>query len=339
MANKHLIGKQIIELVVSSSENIYEMQQKMSELVWKDLVPELSNLFDSIVGEDEVVRIDCIQLDLGSINLDKTYSKSEIVTKIVSLLEEKIIEKLQHYKEKNLAFKSENKRQAKKLTGLEKNMLFNEKEKLLKKYLKGKSKEHTPVGYSEAQTEQTEQSTTHQLLRRYYFDVWLHWLEKGALPSYGIVPEKNWMELVLETLAVDSYAIELLENKVRKHPIALERLVLQHNVADLKSLVELYTTISQTKLLTLFQELKQVFSKEASGVNSLSYRELEISAWKVIFENVILERKKLDSIALGVEMIKIPALKRVFRKKLSGVNPSSYEELETLILGRKFLKT
>ncbi len=327
MANKHLIGKQVLELAVSSSDDQYAMQQKMSELVWKDLLPELSKLFDKIVGEDEVIRLGYLELDLGIIQLqDKNTDK--IVAKIVRLLNEKIKVKLQQYSEKSTTQKTGNHPLNKRHSGLAKEHGANEKEKIVQQYLQKTSTNDTQDSHQELQPKTNKR----QLLRRYYFDLWLHWLEKGVLPPYAIAPEDNWIELVLETLAVDLDATVLLENKLRKHPIAFKRLVLQHTSKDLTSLVELYTTIAQARLLDFFNELQEVFSKNSLRLKSLNYRALEISAWKLVFDKVILQRKKLDSTALAVTIIKLTALHKLLPElhKISKSKPKTYPLLQEL---------
>ena len=87
MANSHLIGKQIMELEISSSKNAYAIQQAISDLVWNALVPEMNRLFDSMVGGDEVIRLDKIELDLGEISLQEGNTNA-IVDQLVKLLEE-----------------------------------------------------------------------------------------------------------------------------------------------------------------------------------------------------------------------------------------------------------
>lgn len=87
MVNKHLIGKQVWELSISSSRNAYAIQQKVSEMVWKELAPELSALFDRIASKNEVITLDKIELDIGTIDLTKE-TKTEIINKIVKSLED-----------------------------------------------------------------------------------------------------------------------------------------------------------------------------------------------------------------------------------------------------------
>lgn len=311
MKNKHLIGKQVLELEVNSSDEVYGIQQRMSTFLWYDLLPELNNLFDSIVSKNQVLRIDKIELDIGYINLNSEDSTGEIVIKIIGLLEQKIKEQLKIFHSENKDWELRNKNQTKNFSSLKKEILYSDRERILKKYLKEKFN----TNKENLDEEQSLNKKSHQLLRRYYFDLWLHWLEKGILPSYSMEPEENWMELVLETLALDIDAVMLLENKLKNYPVVLQRLSLQHRLEDLISIVELYTAISQTKLIDLFKELKQFFNEQPFQSRLISYRELEITAWKLIFKNVILKRKKLNSMALGTQVIRHPLVK-TFRKEL-----------------------
>src|SRR5690606_19832321 len=106
---------------------------------------------------------------------------------------------------------------------------------------------------------------------QHYFEVWLYWLRKGMLPSYTMPPQSNWIEFVLETLALNSDAVLALENIIKKHPIVLDRLILQHYPKDLKSITELYTGFSQSGLLVFFEELKIIY-KTLAIKEKVSYR-------------------------------------------------------------------
>ncbi len=88
MANSHVIGKQLWELQLSSSEDAYAIQQQISEMVWKALVPELNVMFDRMAGEDEVVILDRVVIDIGTIG-SKAMDTGEIVNRILHDLEDR----------------------------------------------------------------------------------------------------------------------------------------------------------------------------------------------------------------------------------------------------------
>ncbi|WP_010177191.1 contractile injection system tape measure protein [Aquimarina agarilytica] len=301
MANNHLIGKQILELEVKASDPVYSMQQHLSELVWNVLLPELSKLFDRLVSENEVVSIDSITLNIGEINLSNAATINNIVNKIVALLTQEIKNKLKEVRgnKKDVSRSaSKNERGINEPSFLrELQLSAKEKEAYLKQYLKEKSTEKDAV-------EVIQDNNKHQSIRRYYFELWLHWLQKGTFKSYTILPESNWLELVLETLAVDINAVSALKKVVAKYPMALQRLILQHTTKNLISIVELYTTISQTKLIEFFKELNILFKEPALKLVFTNYRAFEIKAWQLIFECVILQREKMNTISLGIHVIR-----------------------------------
>ena len=301
MANNHLIGKQILELEVKASDPVYSMQQHLSELVWNVLLPELNKLFDRLVNENEVVSIDSITLNIGEINLNNAAGINDVVNKIVALLAREIKNKLKEVKGNKEAIPGS---ASKDEMGInepsflrELQLSAKEKEAYLKQYLKEKSTEKDAV-------EVTQDNNKHQSIRRYYFELWLHWLQKGTFKSYTILPESNWLELVLETLAVDTNAVSTLKKVVAKYPMALQRLILQHTTKNLISIVELYTAISQTKLIQFFKELNGLFNEPALKLVFINYRAFEIKAWQLIFECVILQREKMNTISLGIHVIR-----------------------------------
>ncbi len=304
-ANTHLIGKQVLALEINAANDAYAIQQKMSELVHKKLIPALSDLFDTLISDTQVVLLDSVTIDIGSIQLDGDY-EDKIIHKIMELLEKTIKDKLDNttYEEDVSRFKHIDKPQ--KPQRLHSDFSSQEKE-LDSDNDYGK---HSHISKKEKQIDRDDVVTQNknQSLRRHYFDLWLYWLEKGRLPSYTIQPEEDWMPLILETLGLDIDAITILKHTLRNHPIAKKRLILQHTAKDLKSIVELYTGFSQTWLLDLCKEIKYVLEVVSLKSTSTDYRVLEIDIWQHIFKTVILDRKKLDSFSLGVQVIKLPSI-------------------------------
>lgn len=64
----HIIDKQIIELNIPQREGAYEMQQEIS-LTYRDhILPRLEELFDQLVDKDTVIRLDSLELELGTLD-------------------------------------------------------------------------------------------------------------------------------------------------------------------------------------------------------------------------------------------------------------------------------
>lgn len=81
---KHLIGKEKLEITVSDRTAGISLQNAISEIVKYSLNPALDRLFSSISTNDETVRIDSLTIDLGTI------SSSDLDQRLVPLAVQEI---------------------------------------------------------------------------------------------------------------------------------------------------------------------------------------------------------------------------------------------------------
>ena len=65
---KHIINRQVLELTIPERGRAQPIQNKISEIVKYKLQPALDNLFSKLTTADEIVRIDKIVIDLGTIS-------------------------------------------------------------------------------------------------------------------------------------------------------------------------------------------------------------------------------------------------------------------------------
>ncbi|MDT7828240.1 contractile injection system tape measure protein [Pricia sp. S334] len=259
MDNGHLIGKQVMELEIRDSKNSYALQQRVSDLVWNALVPEMERLFDRLVAPDEIVRLSRLELDLGVISLEKKEMK-DLVARIIGLMEARCTEAIQRTTREDRTSRTERLR---------------------------------PV---------------HQPIRGHHFNLWLYWLEHGSLPPYAVAPRPDWLNGVLETLALEDGAIEQLRSLAKDRPLVLHRLVLQHDLEILKSLVELYTGHSQTDLPDFFRELRSWRAGWRAKARQPAWRTLETELWKSVFQQVVLRRAKPSGSDLMQTLVRHPEL-------------------------------
>lgn len=75
----HLIHKQTIDLQVNSNQNAYKLQHAVSQRYWDKVVPALEAVFDKVIGTDEWVKIEQLELNLGQLTskelLNETFIK------------------------------------------------------------------------------------------------------------------------------------------------------------------------------------------------------------------------------------------------------------------------
>jgi hypothetical protein len=66
---QHIIKKQIIQLQLDGKQDAFHIQHLISEYYWKEVIPILQKVFDSISKPGEIIRMDQLEIDLGVISL------------------------------------------------------------------------------------------------------------------------------------------------------------------------------------------------------------------------------------------------------------------------------
>ncbi|TPN83945.1 contractile injection system tape measure protein [Aquimarina algicola] len=316
MANTHLIGKQIMHLEVNSSKNPHELQQKMSQLVWTTLTPKLNALFDTLVGENEVIRFDTIEIDIGYFDLENL-DVTKMINTIIDLLEKEIRDRLFTREGMSRSFRRKENNDISNSFNHSRNN-FSVKDHSKDRFKKHKDRFQSGTDHKTTNDKALSTLEKRQSLQDYHFTAWLHWLEKGNLPSYSILPNEDWIVSVLEILATETIAILKLAEKIKEHPLALQRLILQHSRKDLQSIVEVYTGLTQKQVSQFFEELEIIFkSSFVQEKLKTSFRALEIKLWKQIFEMVILKREKKDSISIHIALLSY--LKKIYKNDFETV--------------------
>ncbi len=91
---QHLINKQVIELGLSPKINAFNLQQLVSNHYHNDVLPLLEQVFDELSNEDEILKIDHLEIDLGRFSeseLQQNKWDQKILTEIKRQLYKKII--------------------------------------------------------------------------------------------------------------------------------------------------------------------------------------------------------------------------------------------------------
>jgi hypothetical protein len=65
--NRHRIQRQTLELAVGTLAEAPAVQQTLARPFWDAVVPELEKVFDRAAGPDELLRLDRLELDLGTV--------------------------------------------------------------------------------------------------------------------------------------------------------------------------------------------------------------------------------------------------------------------------------
>lgn len=134
---------------------------------------------------------------------------------------------------------------------------------------------------------------------------WLTFLETGRMPepepSSGLALHRN----VLDTLGLDSSAVEQLRNLLLRSPIAFDRLVLQHDGLFLEKVLVLYTGHDQTGIRQGMEEIKAILMKKLPVAFS-NARQLEVFCWRAVLRRVVLQRHKMEPDSLLAYLLGLP---------------------------------
>jgi hypothetical protein len=85
---KHIVNRQVLELTIRERTKSASIQNKISKVVRQKLYPALDSVFSKISGNGEIVRIDKLVIDLGTISEKEL--ENGLVEKAVKEIEEKI---------------------------------------------------------------------------------------------------------------------------------------------------------------------------------------------------------------------------------------------------------
>lgn len=140
--------------------------------------------------------------------------------------------------------------------------------------------QHWLAGFQQALTEQLRKTITDQLQaknsRQQYSPVlqaagqWLYYMEHGVLPwSISSIPD-GWLDKVLQALATDINSIDKLRNLIKSQEAVLLRIIRQHDLGFITTLIKVITAKQQADLTPVIKELEIIFAAIAKGPEAAS---------------------------------------------------------------------
>lgn len=137
------------------------------------------------------------------------------------------------------------------------------------------------------------------------FVKWLFFLEHGRLPWNGLsVKNPIQIEAVMERLSFSYTALQQFKALLWKMPLALERLVLQHEPKQLKTLFAICVPSTAIQPLQLAKEANQVINI-AKQIDSQPFKaeikpkNIVSTLWKWAFQRVFVQANNCDAADLA----------------------------------------
>ena len=220
----HIIRRQLLELTLDGHQPPFDLQNRLSDQYYQSLLPVLEKWFDQLAGEDEVMFIDRLVLDLGE------FSRRDFDDR---LLKQRLIEKLSSPDITRTVGGADGGRET--------------------------AAGGSGRAASGARSRGAKGGGVQRLSTRHNaFEQWISYMEKGYLPWSLLRVTPEWENKVLETLATDYPAITRVRSLLTNQPATLTRIALQHDDMFLMRLTEILTTVVQSPLPQTLQELRRL---------------------------------------------------------------------------------
>lgn len=84
----HIIQKQNIEVTFSSGKNANALQDKIKNIYYEKIIPQLDSLFSGFIKEDIIIRVDKLDIDLGQIHEDDL--EKQLTEKIIVAVKQQL---------------------------------------------------------------------------------------------------------------------------------------------------------------------------------------------------------------------------------------------------------
>ncbi|MDZ8055898.1 MAG: contractile injection system tape measure protein [Aulosira sp. ZfuVER01] len=89
---RHIIGRTVLELDTGRIADVWSLQEDVSRLFQQQGVPEIERLFDELVRDGEVIRLDRVEVEIGSV--DRRFLADEFIGNLLRSLRQTLGDRL-----------------------------------------------------------------------------------------------------------------------------------------------------------------------------------------------------------------------------------------------------
>lgn len=90
----HVIKKQIFDLQITHQSDAFDLQQQVSSLLWRELLPRMDQLFDELCPENQHIYIDSLTIDLGNVT-ENDLSSDDFIEDFIAIFRETLTKKIE----------------------------------------------------------------------------------------------------------------------------------------------------------------------------------------------------------------------------------------------------
>ncbi|MCP3669623.1 MAG: hypothetical protein GY814_04190 [Gammaproteobacteria bacterium] len=301
--SQHFVKRQVFELVINSSEQSHVLQQRIIDLSNGSLQPKINALFNKCSREDEILRLQKVEIDLGVLSANDSF-ELQVEQKLIEQLEEEVL-RLQA----NTDLSASTSRSVLTANESDENIV-NPQQRDNAKYTTGDSQ----------------------------LDILCHYLETGELPWW--ISDKGWrVEQQIQDLLKSKPEETLSSLRRSSSELSIKRLVMQVDLATRLNLVDVLQPENKIFVRLFvdqwFDLINQLAGFTGSGLTSTARTELTNLQLVISKQQNYTELFWFELISLLLSnsaQFEAQNINQYFIKNLSGITTVRYTDIVSLFV-------
>ena len=273
---RHIIKKQIIELNVNSQQGAFELQNEVSRIYRRKILPLIDNLLSQFSDSDTIYRINTLEINLENIDINNL--EQELIGKIV--------EQIQQQLEEKFCFSNSTLTTTANQTDLSQ---FSQQ-------IINNSETYTRSQYNHFNSQQTLNLANN---RASQLEVFSYFIQTGTIPWWAEKLSKQQLEEYCDRLITNSpNQIKSIVEQNLQNAKQLQRLIYQFPDSTLLKIAGLFTVDLVQFIADYNTDIKPIL-EQLEQTRNIPKAKLRLQKWQGIFFSLSSDSKtKVDKFRL-----------------------------------------
>ncbi|MDJ0676439.1 MAG: contractile injection system tape measure protein [Calothrix sp. MO_167.B42] len=273
---QHIIKKQIIELNVNSQQGAFELQNEVSRIYRRKVLPLIDNLLSQFSDSDTIYRINTLEINLENIDINNL--EQELIGKIVEQIQQQLEEKF-CFSNSTLT------------TTANQTDIPQFSQQIIKNY-----ETYTRSQYNHFNSQQTLDLANN---RASQLEVFSYFIQTGTIPWWAEKLSKQQLEEYCDYLIKNSpNQIKSIVEQNLQNVKQLQRLIYQFPDSTLLKIAGLFTVDLVQFIADYNTDIKPIF-EQLEQTRNIPKAKLRLQKWQGIFFSLSSDSKtKVDKFRL-----------------------------------------
>lgn len=274
---RHVIKKQILEIQLSSQQEAFEIQNKISQIYRSKVVPLMDDLFSEFSNPDLIHRIDVLEIDIEDIDINNL--EKEFINKVLKKIKQQLAEKIT---QTNSSFSTQPQPNKQRVTQLK-----NEDEKDIKKQKNQRKSSFRDTSFTSV-INQPQSLNTSPTQTTSQLELFSYFIQTGTLPWWAKKLSKQELEEQLDNLINSSpNEIKSIIRQSFTNERHLQRIIYQFSDTSLSKITQILSPDISHYIINYNNDIKAIF-KQIEILKPISPAQLRLEHWRGIFLSLYL---------------------------------------------------